>query len=160
MTCLFGSCISLYQFFLWFELYFVLIFYDLILLPYTFHLTTINHHYLLLFLYHFFYTFLCLYQPFSYSVFHWSFRFFISFFILLYSLNTLLTETNSSRQIYEPIKAWQTRNSIVFNWSFSNNTIVSCFFLFFYIVYVNFSILSVIALMFIFTAEIVISIGT
>ena len=62
-------------------------FYDLILLLYVFHLTTISHHYLILFLHHIFHMFLCLYQPYLYNVFHRWHRIFN--FILFYSLNTL-----------------------------------------------------------------------
>ena len=41
--------------------------------------------------------------------------FFISFLISLYSLNTTFTETNSTRVIYESVKAFETRPLIVFN---------------------------------------------
>ena len=52
---------------------------------------TIFHHYLLLFLHHFFHPFFCLYQQYLYSVFHRRFRTFFPYFISLYSLNTLFT---------------------------------------------------------------------
>ena len=79
-------------------------FYDLNLLLYFFHLTTIFRHYLLLSLHHFFHTFFCLHQPFylENSTAFWEFL--ISSFILLYSLNMLFTEANSSWLIYESLK--------------------------------------------------------
>ena len=52
------------------------------------------------------------------------------------------------------------RTSIVFNLSFPNNTIVSCFFFFFFIIVLYFLIPSVIAQIFIPTAELVIPTGT
>ena len=81
---------------------------------------------------------------------------FFAFFISLYSLNTLFTETNSSWLIYESIKALEIRISIVFNLSFPNNTILSCFFFFFFIIDLHFLVPAIIAQMFIPTAELVI----
>ena len=62
------------------------------------------------------------FQDFFYCIFH---------LIKRISLNTLFTETNSSRLIYESIKTLEIRTSKVFNLSFPNNTILSCFFFFF-----------------------------
>ena len=76
--------------------------------------------------------------------------------ILLHSLDTLFTETNSSWLIYELIKDLEIRTSIVFNLSFPNNTILSCFFFFSYIIELYFLILAVIAQPLISTAEIMI----
>ena len=83
------------------------------------------------------------------------------FYISLYSLNTLFTETNSSWLIYESIKALEIRNSIVFNFlSFPNNTNLSYFFFFFFfIIDLYFSISAVMAQIFIPTAELVIPTG-
>ena len=92
------------------------IFYDLILPLYTFYLTTIFHHYLH---YHCFYIISFIrfsaYITHFYRVYSTKFSgFFISFFISLYSLNTLVTEINSSWPIYESIKALEIRTSSVF----------------------------------------------
>ena len=57
--------------------------------------------------------------------------FLISFFVSLYSLSTLFTEISSSWLIYESIKAWKVKTSIVFNFAFANNSILLYFFLFF-----------------------------
>ena len=62
---------------------------------------------------------------------------------------------NSSWLIYESIKALENRDSIVFNLSFLNNTILSWFF-FFFIIDSDFLVSAVIAQIFIFTAELVI----
>ena len=64
---------------------------DIIHLLYFFHLTTILHYYLLLFLCHFFHI--------GYST-----KRLIYSFISLYFLNTLFTETNSSWLIHEHLK--------------------------------------------------------
>ena len=61
--------------------------------------------------------------------------------------------------IYESIKALEIRISIVLNFYFPNNTILSCFFFFLFITDLYFLIPAVIAQMFIPTAELVISIG-
>ena len=64
LTYFIGFSTSSYLSFLWPEWYFIVIsckFYDLILLFCVFHLTTIFHHYLLLFLNHFLHPFFCLY---------------------------------------------------------------------------------------------------
>ena len=98
-------------------------FYDLILL-YGVCLTTMFHHCLLLFLCHFFHTFLCLYQLYSSRVS----ALFISSFISLSFLKTLFTETNSLWKICELIKALELRTSIVSNLVFPNRFILSFFF--------------------------------
>ena len=91
------------------------------------------------------------------SIFHS--RIFFLFFISLYSLNTLFTETNSSWLICEFIKDTEIRTSIVFNLSFSNNTFLFCFFFFFFIIDLYFLITAMIAQMFIPTTELVKPIG-
>ena len=63
----------------------------------------------------------------------------------------LINETYLSGLIYESIKALET--SVVFNLSFHNSTILSCFFLFFFIIDLYFLILAVIAQIFNPTAE-------
>ena len=83
-----------------------------------------------------------------------------SSFILLYSVNTLFTETSSSWLIYESIKVFEIRTSIVFKVSFPNNTIFSWFFLFFFIIDLHFLIPAVIAQILIPTAELLILTGT
>ena len=96
LGCFFCSSTSSNQYFLWFEMYFIVViwkFYNLILFLYVLHWTTVFHHCLIVILYHF-YMFVCLYQPYSNST---GFSgFFISSFISLYSFNALFTETNSS----------------------------------------------------------------
>ena len=62
--------------------------------------------------------------------------------------------------IYESIKALEIRTSIVFSLSLPNDTILSCFFFFFFIIDLYFLIPTVIAQMFIPTAELVIPTGT
>ena len=60
---------------------------------------------------------------------------FYFFFISLYSLDTSFTEKYTSWlicEIHESIKTLETRNSIVFDLSFPNNTNLSCFFFFFF----------------------------
>ena len=59
---------------------------------------------------------------------------FISSFISLYSLDTLFIEKNLPCLIYELIKALEIRTVIVFNLAFPSNTILSCFFFFFFII--------------------------
>ena len=85
--------------------------------------------------------------------------FFFSSFISLYSLNTLLTETNPSWLIYELIKALTIRTSIIFNLLFHNNTILLCFFSFFFIIDLHVLLPPVIAQIFITTAELAIPTG-
>ena len=70
----------------------------------------------------------------------------------------MFTETYSS--LYESIKALEIRTSIVFNLTFPNNTVLSCFFFFLFIIYLYFLISAVIAQMFIPTSELVIPTGT
>ena len=82
--------------------------------------------------------------------------FFISSFISLYLLNTLVAETNLSWLIYELIKTLDIRTLIVFNFVFTNSTILLCL-LFFFLD--NRLILAVIVQIFIPTAELVIQIG-
>ena len=81
-----------------------------------------------------FFTFLCLYQPNLYSYSTEVSGFLISFFISLYSINSLFTELNSSWLIYELIKALEIKTLMVFNLVFANNTILSCLFFFFLII--------------------------
>ena len=57
--------------------------------------------------------------------------FLISFFILLYSLRTLFTKTNSSWLIFESIIALEINTSILFNFDFANNTTYHASFPFF-----------------------------
>ena len=57
-------------------------------------------------------------------------------------------------------KALDIKTSIIFHFGFPNNTILSCFFLFFVIIDLYFLILAVIAQIFNPTAELVISVGT
>ena len=86
--------------------------------------------------------------------------FFISFFIFLFSVNTLFTETNSSCLTYESIKDLEIKTSIVSNFVFLSNTILSCFFFFFFIIALYFLIPEVIAQIFIPIAELVMLTGT
>ena len=86
--------------------------------------------------------------------------FFISFFISLYSLKTVFTETNSSCQIYKLIKALDIRTSIVFSFSFPKNTLLLYFFFFFFTIDLYFLIPAVIAQFFIPIAELAIPTGT
>ena len=60
----------------------------------------------------------------------------------------------------ESIKAIEIRASIVFNLSFSNNTILSCFFFFFFMIDLYFLIPAMVAQIFNPIAEIVIPTGT
>ena len=62
--------------------------------------------------------------------------------------------------IYESIKALGIKTSIVFDLSFSNNTILSCFFFFFFIIGLYSLIPTVIAEISIPTTELVIPTGT
>ena len=81
--------------------------------------------------------------------------FFNSFFISLYPLKALFTETNSSWLIYESIKALKFKTSIVFNLNFLDDTILSCFFFFFFMIGLYFLSPAVIAQIFIATSEII-----
>ena len=85
--------------------------------------------------------------------------FFISFFISLYYLK-IFTEANLSWLIYESIKAFKIRTSIVFNLSSPNNTILLCFFFFFFITELHVLIPAIITQMFYSTEEIVIPTGS
>ena len=55
----------------------------------------------------------------------------ISSFISLYYFRALFIKTNSSWLITESIKALEINTSILFNFDFVNNTILSCFFFLF-----------------------------
>ena len=72
----------------------------------------------------------------------------------------MFTETNSSWLIYELIKALDIKISIVLNWGFANNTILSCSFLFFFVIDLYFLIPVVTAQIFIPTVELAIPTGT
>ena len=76
--------------------------------------------------------------------------FLISSLISLYSVNTLFTETNSSRLIYKSIKALEIKTSIVFNLGFSKYYFITSF---------RFLIPAVITPIFNPTAELTISTG-
>ena len=78
---------------------------------------------------------------------------FISFFISLYSIDTLFSERNSSWLGYESIKALEINASMLFNLDFANKTILSCFSFFFFIIDLHFLIPAVIPQIFIATAE-------
>ena len=80
----------------------------------------------------------------------------ISSFISLYFLNTIFTETNLS------IKALEIKISIVFNCFFANDTTLSYFILFFFIIglYLSYTISSVFEQIFNPTAELAIHTGT
>ena len=98
----------------------------------------------------------CLYITYSTEVS----GFFISSLISLCSLNTLFTKANSSWLICESIRALDIRTSIVFDLSFLNNTILSCFFFFFFTIHLDFLITAMIVQIFMLTAEIIIPTGT
>ena len=85
-------------------------------------------------------------------------EFFISSFILLFSFGKLFIKTNSSRLITESIKALEIKTSILFNWDFANNTILSCFFFFFLVIDLYYFSPVVIAQIFNPTPELVIPI--
>ena len=111
--CFFGSSTTSYLCFQWSELYFIKTshkcwWYN----PSSifFHLTTILHYYLLLFLCHFFHI--------AYST-----KRLIYSFISLYFLNTLFAETNSSWLIHESFKDLEIKTLIVSNLAFASNTI-------------------------------------
>ena len=68
-------------------------------------------------------------------------EFFIYSSILLYSLNPLFTETDSSWfTLNESPKASKIKTLIIIDLAFANNTIWSCFFLFFLMIDLNFLI--------------------
>ena len=69
--------------------------------------------------------------------------FFISSSISQNLFCTLFIKTNSSRIIFESIKALEIKTSMLFNLDFANNTILSCFFSFL-IIYLGFLIPAVI----------------
>ena len=73
----------------------------------------------------------CLHQPYL--------GFFISSFISLYSLQTLFTETNSSRLIYVSIKDLGIKTSIVSDFVFARNTVLS--YVFFFLLKIDLSLL-------------------
>ena len=112
----------------WFELYFVVISRKFLwsnhFICFSFN-HTISYHYTI--------CFICFstYIKHFYIVYSSEVSGFIFFFLSLYSLYTLFTETNSSWLIYESIKTLEIRTLIVFNSSFPNNFILSCFFFFF-----------------------------
>ena len=68
----------------------------------------------------------------------------ISSFISSYSFSTLFIETNSSWLIFESIRDLEINTSVLFNLDFANDTILSCFFFLFLIIYLYFSIPAVI----------------
>ena len=152
-----GSSISSYLYFLRSEKCATVIinFYFLIFFLYVFHSATTFHHYLLLFLRHFFHTFLCLYQPYLCSIFHSIFRIFDFFFSSRYTLLNKFVIL-----IYEAIHAIEIKISIVFNLVFASNTILSYIYLFFLIIDFYFLILAVIAQTFNPTRRFVIPAGT
>ena len=77
----------------------------------------------------------------------------------LYFFNTLFIRTNSSRIICESIKALETKTSLLFNLVFAKNTILSCFFLFFLIIELQFLIPAVTAQTFYPITELAVPIG-
>ena len=62
------------------------------------------------------------------------FKLLISFFISLYSFNTLYTKTNSLWLKYESVKSLEIKTSMLFNLFFASGTILSCFFFFFLVI--------------------------
>ena len=82
-----------------------------------------------------------------------NFLFFLSSHYIL--LTRYLLWLNLSWLIYESIKALEIKNSIVFNLSFPNNTILSCSFFFTFLIDLYFLIITVIAHIFIATTELV-----
>ena len=92
---------------------------------------TVFHHYLPLFIRHFFIHF-STYINSIYIVHSTALSGFLIYsFISLYSLNTFFTETNLSWLIYELAKVLEIRMLIVFNVFYANNIILSCFLLLF-----------------------------
>ena len=78
---------------------------------------------------------------------------------MLYSFSTLFIKTNSSGLTTESIKSLEITTSMLFNFDFANNTILSCFFFFSVIINLYFLIAAVITKNFYPTAELVIPIG-
>ena len=76
-------------------------------------------------------------------------------FISLYSLHTLFIKTNSSWQIVESIKHLKIKTSILFNFDFTNNTFLPCFFFFILIIDLHFLVRAVIAQIFNPIAELI-----
>ena len=76
--------------------------------------------------------------------------------ILSYTYGTFFIETTSLWLIYKSIKALEIKTSMVFNLAFANNAILSCFFFFFWTIYLYFLIRAVFTQIFIATAELVI----
>ena len=72
----------------------------------------------------------------------------------------ILFETNSSWLIYESIKTLESLTLIISNVSFPGNTMLSCFFFSFLIIYLYFLIPKVVTKIFIPTAELEILTGT
>ena len=90
--------------------------------------------------------------------FHWFYIiYYTEFFISLYSLKKLFLEAILSWLMHESIKALEIRTSIVFNLSFPNSTILSCFaFCYNWLYNCLFLILAVIAQIFVPTEELII----
>ena len=86
--------------------------------------------------------------------------FLIFSFISLYYRSTLFSETNSEWVIYESIGALEIKTSIIFDLVLADNSILSCFFFFFLIIYLHFLIPAVTVHIFIPTAEPKIPTGT
>ena len=123
---------------------------------YFFHLTAIFHHYVVLFLYHFLHMFFCLYQPYLYNIFYRRFRIFHFFFHFIILSEDIIYWNKFVMTMYGSIKASKIRTSIVFSLSFPNNTILSCFYSFFFVIYLYFLIFLQI---FILISELVIPTG-
>ena len=123
---------------------------------YFFHLTAIFHHYVVLFLYHFLHMFFCLYQPYLYNIFCRRFRIFHFFFHFIKLSEDIIYWNKFLLTMYGSIKASKIRTSIVFSLSFPNNTILSCFYSFFFVIYLYFLIFLQI---FILISELVIPTG-
>ena len=123
---------------------------------YFFHLTAIFHHYVVLFLYHFLHMFFCLYQPYLYNIFYRRFRIFHFFFHFIKLSEDIIYWNKFLMTMYGSIKASKIRTSIVFSLSFPNNTILSCFYSFFFVIYLYFLIFLQI---FILISELVIPTG-
>ena len=126
---------------------------------YVFHWTTIFHHYLILILYQFLYISLLISTLKVYST---AFsRFFISFFIWLYQYILLtLFLLKLIRHDYESLKALKIRTFKIFNLFIPSSSILSCFFLLFFLrIDSYFFIPAVITQISIIAAELVILIG-
>ena len=123
---------------------------------YFFHLTAIFHHYVVLFLYHFLHMFFCLYQPYLYNIFYRRLRIFHFFFHFIILSEDIIYWNKFVMTMYGSIKASKIRTSIVFSLSFPNNTILSWFYSFFFVIYLYFLIFLQI---FILISELVIPTG-